>query len=47
MFGLSFLSDNYSNQNCQKIVSTHQLLADAYSLKTLLHGLTLKMDILQ
>ncbi|XP_062321543.1 PHD finger protein 20-like protein 1 isoform X4 [Osmerus eperlanus] len=47
MLGLSFLSDNYSHQNCQKIVSTHQLLADAYSLKTLLHGLTLKMDILQ
>lgn len=47
MFGMSFLSDNYSHQNCEKIVSTHQLLADAYSLKTLLHSLTLKMDILQ
>ncbi|XP_043117645.1 PHD finger protein 20-like protein 1 [Puntigrus tetrazona] len=39
--------ENYSHQNAKKIVSTHQLLADVYSVKNLLHGLQLKMDILQ
>ncbi|XP_035286723.1 PHD finger protein 20-like protein 1 isoform X2 [Anguilla anguilla] len=47
MYGLSFLSENYSHQNAQKIVSTHQLLADVYSVKKVLHGLQLKMEILQ
>ncbi|XP_077072082.1 PHD finger protein 20-like protein 1 isoform X4 [Siphateles boraxobius] len=47
MYGLSFLSENYSHQNAKKIVSTHQLLADVYSVKNLLNGLQLKMDILQ
>uniref|UniRef100_A0A672JXJ0 PHD finger protein 20-like protein 1 n=1 Tax=Sinocyclocheilus grahami TaxID=75366 RepID=A0A672JXJ0_SINGR len=47
MCGLSFLTENYSHQNAKKIVSTHQLLADVYSVKNLLHGLQLKMDILQ
>ncbi|XP_042597170.1 PHD finger protein 20-like protein 1 isoform X9 [Cyprinus carpio] len=47
MYGLSFLTENYSHQNAKKIVSTHQLLADVYSVKNLLHGLQLKMDILQ
>ncbi|XP_066571865.1 PHD finger protein 20-like protein 1 isoform X2 [Amia ocellicauda] len=47
MYGLSFLSENYSHQNAKKIVSTHQLLADVYSVKKVLHGLQLKMDILQ
>ncbi len=47
MYGLSLLTENYSHQNAKKIVSTHQLLADVYSVKNLLHGLQLKMDILQ
>ncbi|XP_036393902.1 PHD finger protein 20-like protein 1 isoform X1 [Megalops cyprinoides] len=47
MYGLSFLSENYSHQNAKKIVSTHQLLADVYSVKKVLHGLQLKMEILQ
>ncbi|XP_071753312.1 PHD finger protein 20-like protein 1 isoform X2 [Centroberyx gerrardi] len=47
MFGLSILSENYSKQNSQRIVSTHQLLADLLTLKHILHGLMLKMDILQ
>ncbi|XP_016389317.1 PHD finger protein 20-like protein 1 isoform X6 [Sinocyclocheilus rhinocerous] len=47
MYGLSFLTENYSHHNAKKIVSTHQLLADVYSVKNLLHGLQLKMDILQ
>ncbi|KAI4893268.1 hypothetical protein NFI96_019668 [Prochilodus magdalenae] len=47
MYGLSFLTENYSHQNAKKIVSTHQLLADVYSVKNVLHGLQLKMDILQ
>ncbi|KAJ8354247.1 hypothetical protein SKAU_G00218140 [Synaphobranchus kaupii] len=47
MYGLSFLSENYSQQNAKKIVSTHQLLADVYSVKKVLHGLQLKMEILQ
>ncbi|KAJ8415767.1 hypothetical protein AAFF_G00403240 [Aldrovandia affinis] len=47
MYGLSFLSENYSHQNAKKIVSTHQLLADVYSVKEVLHGLQLKMEILQ
>ncbi|XP_051999355.1 PHD finger protein 20-like protein 1 isoform X4 [Xyrauchen texanus] len=47
MYGLSFLTENYSHQNAKKIVTTHQLLADVYSVKSLLHGLQLKMDILQ
>ncbi|XP_049336372.1 PHD finger protein 20-like protein 1 isoform X5 [Astyanax mexicanus] len=47
MYGLSFLAENYSHQNAKKIVSTHQLLADVYSVKKVLHGLQLKMDVLQ
>nr|XP_055066353.1 PHD finger protein 20-like protein 1 isoform X2 [Misgurnus anguillicaudatus] len=47
MYGLSFLAENYSHQNAKKIVSTHQLLSDVYNVKNLLHGLQLKMDILQ
>ncbi|XP_063076423.1 PHD finger protein 20-like protein 1 isoform X2 [Engraulis encrasicolus] len=47
MYGLSFLAENYSHQNAKKIMSTHQLLADVYSVKKVLHGLQLKMDILQ
>ncbi|KAL2102011.1 hypothetical protein ACEWY4_003772 [Coilia grayii] len=47
MYGLSFLTENYSHQNAKKIMSTHQLLADVYSVKKVLHGLQLKMDILQ
>ncbi|KAM4633046.1 PHD finger protein 20-like protein 1 isoform 2-T3 [Polymixia lowei] len=47
MFGLSILPENYSRQNSRRIISTHQLLADLLSLKHILHGLTLKMDILQ
>ncbi|XP_058877497.1 PHD finger protein 20-like protein 1 isoform X3 [Acipenser ruthenus] len=47
MYGLSFLSENYSHQNAKNIVSTHQLLADVYSVKKALRGLQLKMDILQ
>ncbi|KAM6967551.1 PHD finger protein 20-like protein 1 [Aplochiton taeniatus] len=47
MFGLSSLSENYSEQNSQRIVATHQLLADLYGLKHILHGLLLKMNILQ
>ncbi|XP_062848498.1 PHD finger protein 20-like protein 1 isoform X2 [Trichomycterus rosablanca] len=47
MYGLSVLAENYSHQNAKKIVSTHQLLADVYSVKKVLHGLQLKMEILQ
>ncbi|XP_061074489.1 PHD finger protein 20-like protein 1 isoform X3 [Conger conger] len=47
LYGLSFLSENYSHQNAKKMVSTHQLLADVYSVKKVLHGLQLKMEILQ
>ncbi|XP_041102375.1 PHD finger protein 20-like protein 1 isoform X3 [Polyodon spathula] len=47
MYGLSFLSENYSHQNAKNIVSTHQLLADVYSVKKALRGLQLKMEILQ
>ncbi|MBN3287514.1 P20L1 protein, partial [Polyodon spathula] len=47
MYGLSFLSENYSHQNAKNIVSTHRLLADVYNVKKALCGLQLKMDILQ
>ncbi|XP_057196535.1 PHD finger protein 20-like protein 1 isoform X1 [Triplophysa rosa] len=47
MYGLSFLAENYSHQNAKKVVSTHQLLSDVYNVKNVLHGLQLKMDILQ
>ncbi|KAJ8013230.1 hypothetical protein DPEC_G00051110 [Dallia pectoralis] len=47
MYGLSFVTDNYSQQNSEKIVSTHQLLADVFSVNHILNGLQLKMDILQ
>ncbi|XP_069778319.1 PHD finger protein 20-like protein 1 isoform X2 [Narcine bancroftii] len=47
MYGLSFLNENYSKQNAKKIVSTHQLLADVYSVTEVLHGLQLKINILQ
>ncbi|XP_048384355.1 PHD finger protein 20-like protein 1 isoform X2 [Stegostoma tigrinum] len=47
VYGLSFLKENYSQQNAKKIVSTHQLLADVYSVTEVLHGLQLKINILQ
>ncbi|XP_010878758.2 PHD finger protein 20-like protein 1 isoform X2 [Esox lucius] len=47
MYGLSFVTENYSQQNSEKIVSTHQLLADVFSVNKILNGLQLKMDILQ
>ncbi|XP_078071952.1 PHD finger protein 20-like protein 1 isoform X8 [Mustelus asterias] len=47
MYGLSFLKENYSQQNAKKIVSTHQLLADVYSVTEVLHGLQMKINTLQ
>ncbi|KAL0963539.1 hypothetical protein UPYG_G00307720 [Umbra pygmaea] len=47
MYGLSFVTENYCQQNSKKIVSTHQLLADVFSVNKILNGLQLKMDILR
>ncbi|KAM5135118.1 PHD finger protein 20 [Mantella aurantiaca] len=47
MPGLSFLEENYSHQNAKKIVATHQLLGDVQRVIEVLHGLQLKMSILQ
>ncbi|XP_078092946.1 PHD finger protein 20-like isoform X2 [Mustelus asterias] len=47
MHGLSFLKENYSHQNSGKIVSTHQLLGDVHKVIEVLHGLQLKIYILQ
>ncbi|XP_056667773.1 PHD finger protein 20 isoform X2 [Monodelphis domestica] len=47
MHGLAFLEDNYSHQNAKKIVATHQLLGDVQKVIEVLHGLQLKMRILQ
>ncbi|XP_043363254.1 PHD finger protein 20-like protein 1 isoform X7 [Dermochelys coriacea] len=47
MCGLSFLKENYSHLNARKIVSTHHLLADVYSVTEILHGLQLKIGILK
>ncbi|XP_060045214.1 PHD finger protein 20 isoform X2 [Erinaceus europaeus] len=47
MNGLAFLEDNYSHQNAKKIVATHQLLGDVQRVIEVLHGLQLKMSILQ
>ncbi|KAM3922754.1 PHD finger protein 20 isoform 4-T4 [Leptodactylus fuscus] len=47
MQGLSFLEENYSHQNAKKIVATHQLLGDVQRVIEVLHGLQLKMSILQ
>ncbi|KAM4691348.1 PHD finger protein 20 [Rhinophrynus dorsalis] len=47
MHGLSFLEENYSHQNARKIVATHQLLGDVQRVIEVLHGLQLKMSILQ
>ncbi|KAM4623232.1 PHD finger protein 20 isoform 1-T1 [Discoglossus pictus] len=47
MHGLSFLEENYSHQNAKKIVATHQLLGDVQHVIEVLHGLQLKMSILQ
>nr|XP_033818524.1 PHD finger protein 20 [Geotrypetes seraphini] len=47
MHGLAFLEDNYSHQNAKKIVTTHQLLGDVQRVIEVLHGLQLKMKILQ
>ncbi|XP_059508724.1 PHD finger protein 20-like isoform X2 [Stegostoma tigrinum] len=47
MHGLTFLKENYSHQNSGKIVSTHQLLGDVHKLIKVLHGLQLKIYILQ
>uniref|UniRef100_UPI00398EE814 PHD finger protein 20-like n=1 Tax=Pristiophorus japonicus TaxID=55135 RepID=UPI00398EE814 len=47
MHGLTFLKENYSHQNSGKIVSTHQLLGDVHRVIEVLHGLQLKIYILQ
>uniref|UniRef100_A0A8C5KC00 PHD finger protein 20 n=1 Tax=Jaculus jaculus TaxID=51337 RepID=A0A8C5KC00_JACJA len=47
MHGLTFLEENYSHQNAKKIVATHQLLGDVQKVIEVLHGLQLKMSILQ
>ncbi|XP_053101545.1 PHD finger protein 20 isoform X2 [Hemicordylus capensis] len=47
MHGLGFLGENYSHQNAKKIVATHQLLGDVQKVIEVLHGLQLKMSILQ
>ncbi|XP_074868211.1 PHD finger protein 20 isoform X4 [Carettochelys insculpta] len=47
MHGLAFLEENYSHQNAKKIVATHQLLGDVHKVIEVLHGLQLKMSILQ
>ncbi|XP_023367953.1 PHD finger protein 20 isoform X2 [Otolemur garnettii] len=47
MHGLTFLEENYSHQNAKKIVATHQLLGDVQRVIEVLHGLQLKMSILQ
>lgn len=47
MHGLTFLGENYSHQNAKKIVATHQLLGDVQKVIDVLHGLQLKMSILQ
>ncbi|NWX03316.1 PHF20 protein, partial [Caloenas nicobarica] len=47
MHGLTFVEDNYSHQNAKKIVATHQLLGDVQRVIEVLHGLQLKMSILQ
>ncbi|XP_050999592.1 PHD finger protein 20 isoform X2 [Acomys russatus] len=47
MHGLAFLEQNYSHQNAKKIVATHQLLGDVQRVIEVLHGLQLKMSILQ
>ncbi|XP_075419809.1 PHD finger protein 20 isoform X2 [Tenrec ecaudatus] len=47
MHGLAFLDENYSHQNAKKIVATHQLLGDVQRVIEVLHGLQLKMSILQ
>ncbi|XP_054130448.1 PHD finger protein 20 isoform X7 [Melozone crissalis] len=47
MHGLAFLEENYSHQNAKKIVATHQLLGDVQRVIDVLHGLQLKMSILQ
>ncbi|NXT84130.1 PHF20 protein, partial [Zapornia atra] len=47
MPGLPFLEENYSHQNAKKIVATHQLLGDVQRVIEVLHGLQLKMSILQ
>ncbi|XP_025070442.1 PHD finger protein 20 isoform X2 [Alligator sinensis] len=47
MHGLAFLEENYSHQNSKKIVATHQLLGDVQRVIEVLHGLQLKMSILQ
>ncbi|KAM7150647.1 PHD finger protein 20 isoform 7-T8 [Macrochelys suwanniensis] len=47
MHGLAFLEENYSHQNAKKIVATHQLLGDVQKVIEVLHGLQLKMSILQ
>ncbi|NXN66324.1 PHF20 protein, partial [Himantopus himantopus] len=47
MHGLAFLEENYSHKNAKKIVATHQLLGDVQRVIEVLHGLQLKMSILQ
>ncbi|XP_043566714.1 PHD finger protein 20b isoform X2 [Chiloscyllium plagiosum] len=47
MHGLTFVKENYSHQNSGKIISTHQLLGDVHKVIEVLHGLQLKIYILQ
>ncbi|XP_032897725.1 PHD finger protein 20 isoform X9 [Amblyraja radiata] len=47
MHGLTFLKENYSHQNSGNIVATHQLLGDVHRVIEVLHGLQLKIYILQ
>ncbi|XP_038606094.1 PHD finger protein 20 isoform X2 [Tachyglossus aculeatus] len=47
MPGLPFVEDNYSHRNARKIVATHQLLGDVQRVLEVLHGLQLKMSVLQ
>ncbi|KAM6980808.1 PHD finger protein 20-like [Aplochiton taeniatus] len=47
MHGLSFLHENYSQQNAKKIAATHQLLGDVHRVVEVLSGLQLKMSLLQ
>ncbi|XP_035378549.1 PHD finger protein 20b [Electrophorus electricus] len=47
MYGLSFLEENYSQQNSRKMATTHQLLGDVHRVFEVLSSLQLKMSILQ
>ncbi|XP_062871672.1 PHD finger protein 20b isoform X2 [Trichomycterus rosablanca] len=47
MYGLSFLEENYSQQNGKKMTAAHQLLGDVHHVFEVINGLQLKMSILQ